>query len=440
MKRLMEDIGTRQTRGKVFYGWWIVVGGFIVQLFGSLLFFHSFGAYFVYLQAEFGWSRTMIAGASSIARMESGILGPVQGWLVDRFGPRALVRVGSVILGCGLILFSQISSVWQYYGAFLLMALGSSFAGFMAVSVCLASWFARKRTRAMGIAMTGMGVGGLLVPTVAWFLGHYGWRPTALVSGFIVMFVGLGAAQLLRRSPEQYGMVPDGEAPQSDVAGSTIRASATQRGVGEADFTTREALRTKSFWLLSIAHAGGLLVVSAIGLHLIPHVVNRLGVSVEIAGTMVSVLMGMTIVGQIAGGSLGDRIDKRLGLSLCLLGHAVALTILAFATSMWQVAIFAAIQGLSFGSRGPLVMSIRADYFGRSSYATIMGFSSLIIMIGSTGGPLLAGNIADRYGDYQMAFIILAVVALVSSILFLFVRKPKLPARLRTPSGDSQSR
>jgi sugar phosphate permease len=440
MKQPMEDIGTRQTRGKMFYGWWIVIGGFLVQLFSSLLFFHSFGAYFVYLQAEFGWSRTMISGASSIARLESGILGPVQGWLVDRFGPRALVRVGSIILGCGLILFSQINSVWQYYGAFLLMALGSSFAGFMAVSACLASWFVRKRTRAMGIAMTGMGVGGLLVPMVAWFLGHYGWRQTALVSGLIVMLVGLGAAQLLRRTPEQYGMVPDGEASESDVGESTARGSSRQQGDGEVSFTAREALRTKSFWLLSTAHAGGLLVVSAIGLHLIPHVVNRLGVSVEIAGTMVSLLMGMTIVGQIAGGSLGDRIDKRLGLSLCLLGHAVALTVLAFATSMWMVAIFAIIQGLSFGSRGPLVMSIRADYFGRSSYATIMGFSSLIIMLGSTGGPLLAGNIADRYGDYQMAFIILALVAVVSAVMFLFVRKPRLPARLSVASENTQSR
>ena len=123
MRRSAADTsGTRIPRG-VFYGWWIVAGGFAIQMLSSLLFYYSFGAYFVYLQEAFGWSRTMLSGAFSLSRMESGILGPFQGWLIDRFGPRAVMRIGIVIFAVGLMLFSQIHSAWQYYGAFLVMAL-----------------------------------------------------------------------------------------------------------------------------------------------------------------------------------------------------------------------------------------------------------------------------------------------------------------------------
>ena len=418
----------------MFYGWWIVAGGFAIQMLSSLLFYYSFGAYFVYLQEAFGWSRTMLSGAFSLSRMESGILGPLQGWLIDRFGPRAVMRVGLVIFAAGLMLFSQINSTWQYYGAFLVMALGSSLGGFMAISSTVVNWFRRKRSRALGITAMGMGVGGLSVPIVAWFLGQYGWRQTVFASGLVMLIVGLAAAQLMRRTPEEYGMTPDG------IDASETKPGEAEREVveDEVNFTAKEAMRTKTFWLLSIAHAGGLMAISSISVHLIPHVVDRLGYSVAMAGTMMSLLMGMAIIGQLFGGAIGDRIDKRLGLTVCLLGHAVALTVLAFSSTVWHVALFAVIQGLSYGSRNPLIMAIRADYFGRSSYATIMGFSSLVIMLGMTGGPILAGNLADRYGNYQLAFLIMALITLFSAgMLFFFVRKPTLPPRLR--SGNSES-
>ena len=431
MRRFITDKLRGRTRARLFYGWWIVASGFTIQMLSGLLFYHSFGAYFVVLEETFGWSRTMLSGAFSMSRMESGILGPFQGWLIDRFGPRAVVRVGLVIFAGGLMLFSQINSAWQYYVAFLVMALGSSLGGFMAVSATIVNWFRRKRSRALGITAMGMGVGGLSVPIIAWLLDQYGWREISFASGLVILVVGLAAAQLMRRAPEEYGLAPDGTPPLSTI--TEIKLSEPSGGVmvEEVSFTTREALRTKTFWLLSVAHAGGLMVVSAISVHLIPHVVDRLGYSVAMAGTMVSLLMGMAIVGQLFGGAIGDRIDKRIGLTVCLLGHAVALTILAFSSNVWHIALFAVIQGLSYGSRNPLVMAIRADYFGRASFATIMGFSSLIVMIGMTGGPILAGTLADRYGNYQLAFLIIAIISLLSAgLLFFWVRKPTLPGRV----------
>ena len=420
-----------KTRKGLFYGWWVVAAGFLVGMLQGSLFFHSFGAYFVYLQNDFGWSRTMLSGAFSLQRLESGMLGPVEGWLIDRFGPRAMVRIGVVVAGVGLMLLSQIQSLWQFYFAFAIIALGSSLGGFLAISTAVTKWFIRRRSRAMGVSMSGSNVGGLLVPVIALFLASYGWRPTAFVSGLVIIGISLFAAQFLRRSPEEHGYLPDGiPAPSVHSGEGRSDAGGVVTDI-DASFTAREAMKTSAFWFVAFGHAGALLVVSAMTVHLIPHVVDRLGFSVQIAGTMVSLMTGMTIFSQIFVAPLGDRMEKRLILFLCLLGHAAALFGLAFSATIWQVAPFVALHGLSWGTRGPLVMAIRADYFGRGSYATIMGFSSLVMMLGMMAGPLFAGVLADRLGDYRVAFMILASLAALSSVFFVLARKPQLPPRLR---------
>jgi AAHS family benzoate transporter-like MFS transporter len=165
--------------------------------------------------------------------------------------------------------------------------------------------------------------------------------------------------------------------------------------------------------------------------HLIPHIVDRLGYSVATAGTVVTLMTGAMIFSQVFGGAIGDKINKRVGLTACLLGHSVALFGLAFATTIWQVAIFATLHGVSWGARTPMVMSIRAEYFGRSNFATIMGFSSFIMMIGMMVGPLIAGNLADRLGDYKVPFSILATGAGLGSLLFLMATRPPVPARIQ---------
>ena len=130
------------------------------------------------MQTQFGWSRSLLSGAFALSRAESGILGPLQGWLIDRFGPRIMVRVGMMLFGAGFIMFSLTDSVLDYYLTFALMALGSSVAGFLTVATTVVNWFERRRGVAMGIAMSGFGIGGLLVPAVAWSLTTVGWRET----------------------------------------------------------------------------------------------------------------------------------------------------------------------------------------------------------------------------------------------------------------------
>ena len=158
----------------LFFGWWVVLGSYVIQVLNGALLFHAFSAYILPLQAEFGWSRAAVSGVFSLIRAESGILGPLQGWAVDRYGPRAMMRAGIVLFAAGYIYFSRIDSLWSFYAAFALIALGSSLGGFIPIATTITNWFARRRATALGLAMTGMGVGGLLIPLVVWSLTHYG--------------------------------------------------------------------------------------------------------------------------------------------------------------------------------------------------------------------------------------------------------------------------
>ena len=400
----------------LFFGWWVVLGSYVIQVLNGALLFHAFSAYILPLQAEFGWSRAAVSGVFSLIRAESGILGPLQGWAIDRYGPRAMMRAGIALFAAGYVYFSRVDSLWSFYAAFALIALGSSLGGFIPIATTITNWFARRRATALGLSMTGMGVGGLLIPLVVWSLTQYGWRDTAFFSGLAILVLGLPATQLMRHRPEDYGLRPDGDATDSDTATDDLG--------DEPHFTARQALRTPAFWLLSIGHSSALLVVGTVLVHQIPHMVERVGLSQEAAATNVTLLLVFVIGGQLCGGWIGDRIDKRLIMALCMWMHAAALILFAHADSRFDSTVFAIVHGTAWGVRGTLINAIRADYFGRASYATISGFASLIIMIGMTIGPLFAGFLHDLTGTYRQAFMILAGLSALGSVALMLARKP----------------
>ena len=423
----------RRRTPRIFYGWWIVGGAFTLQMLVGSLMIHSFTAYFPLLQAQFGWSRSLLSGAFALSRAESGLLGPLQGWLIDKFGPRVMVRVGMVVFGLGFIMFSNMDSPLDYYVSFALMALGSSVGGFLTVATTVVNWFERRRGVAMGIAMSGFGIGGLLVPAIAWSLTELGWRQTAFISGLVIIALGLPIGQLFRQRPEQYGWLPDGARPAATgaAAGGTGAAGRSAAAVPVDGFTAAEAMRTPAFWLLSVGHSMALLTVGAVSLHLVPHIIDTVGMSIPAASGAVAVMTVFNIVGQLGGGFLGDRFSKRMLAALAMLLHCVALLILAFATSVLPVYAFAVLHGTAWGVRGPMMTTIRADYFGRASFATIMGFSSLIVMLGMTSGPLFAGFMADVFDGYRVPFVVIAALTGIGSFFFAIAAPPRPPARLR---------
>lgn len=411
----------RFVRG-VFLGWWVVAGGVGLMVLSAGLFMQSYGTYVVVFRETFGWSATALAFGFSLQQIESGLLGPLQGWLLEHYGSRRVMRAGVVIFGLGLMLFSQINSLATLYAAILVMAVGASLMGFLSITATVVNWFEKRRSTALALMQAGISIGGLLVPLVAFAIEGIGWRVTAFGSGIVVLLAGLPLTQVIRTHPEQYGLLPDGvkHVPGEDEGGLGV-------GAPRYEFTLRQALKTRAFWLVSFGHALALTVVSAVIVHLVTHLNEGVGYSVQAAASVVALMTAMTFVGQLAGGFLGDRYSKRAIAALAMLGHASGLIALAFAESLPLIIFFALLHGISWGMRGPNMSAIRADYFGRRAFATIMGTSSLIIMLGMVAGPVIAGVIADTLGSYQLGFLILAGLAAIGSLLFAFAAPPQPP-------------
>ncbi len=411
---------TVRPEGKVFYGWWIVAASSGIQFLASVLWMQSYGAYVVLLQADFGWSKTLLAGAFALTRVESGILGPLQGWLADRFGPRVVLRVGTVLFGIGFLLFSQVQTLTGFYATFVLIALGSSLGGFATLMVSLVNWFDRNRAKAVAMSQIGFALGGFSVPLLILLLQAVGWRTTAIISGVLVIVIGLPLVQVVRHRPSEIGALPDGGPadPAPDAPPAAVRT----------DFTARQAMRTRAFWLLSTGHALALLTVSAVMVHLVPHLTEGLGYSLTAAGGVVAMMTVFQMLGQLSGGYLGDRFNKRVICAVCMLAHTAGLLLVTFASAWWMVVAFAALHGLAWGSRAPLMVALRADYFGAASFGTIMGFSSLIVMLGMSAGPIVAGYMADVSGNYESGLALLASCSLLGSVAFLLALPPAPPA------------
>jgi MFS family permease len=407
-------------QGKLFYGWYIVGASSGLQMLAGMLWMQSYGAYVVMLQDEFSWSKAWVAGAFAMTRIESGILGPLQGWLTDQYGPRAVLRVGITLFALGFLLFSQIQSLLGFYLTFALIAIGASLGGYATVMVAIVNWFDRHRSKAVACAMVGYSIGGLSVPIVILFLEAFGWRVTAILSGIVVFVVGIPLAQLVHRKPEVVGETKDGIAEDPGTSAQRLASSGP-------DFTARQAMRTRAFWLISIGHACSLLVVSAVMVHLVPHLIEGLHYSLPQAGLVVALMTGFQLIGQMSGGFLGDRVSKRLICAGCMVGHALGLLMIAYASSLAMVIGFAFINGISWGTRGPMMVALRADYYGASSFGTIIGFSSLVAMLGMSIGPIFAGYLADIHGSYDIGFTIIAIGAFLGSFAFYAAKPPQHP-------------
>jgi MFS family permease len=414
---------TDRLKAGVFYGWWMVGSAFGIQVMQSSLLSQSIGAYVAVLQDDMGWSKTALSGAAVIQQVESAILGPIQGWIIDRFGPQWMIRIGMVLFGLGFMLLSQVDTLPGFYGAFMLVALGSGLSGFFPLTVSLVNWFERKRARALSFMQSGYAVGGMAIPIVAWSLQSFGWRATAFASGVLIIVLGVPLATVIRRRPEDHGEVVDG-LRDPVAAASASRPAETRR---TRDFTAREALRTPAFWFVSLGHGFSLFVVSAVLVHGINHLKEGLGYTIATASLVMSLMTLCQFTGIMVSGFIGDRFDKRFLSAACMFFHMVGLLLLTYAASLPMVLAFAVLHGLSWGMRGPLMQSIRADYFGRSSIGLIIGLSSMIVLVGQVSGPLIAGILADVTGNYRLGFTVLALLSGVGSVFFLLARKPGEP-------------
>jgi len=403
---------------KIFYGWRMVFAGSAIQFLQNGLLHQAFGAYFAVLIEEKGWSKTSLSGAAAMQPVEAAVLGPVLGWIIDRFGPQGMIRAGIVTFGIGFMLLSQIDTLAGFYTAFIAIALGSSLCGFFPLQVAIIYWFERHRARALSMLSLGGAIGGIFVLVVAWSIQSFGWRATAFASGVLVVLIGLPLSRVFRGRPEDHGETIDG-LPLA-TAGTAASETSTQR-----DFTTREALGTSAFWLISLGHSFALLIVYAVLVHAITHMKESLGYSVSQASLVITLMTVTQVIGIMLGWLIGDRFEKRLVAAVSMLMHASGLLMLTYATGPAMLGAFVVLHGCAWGLRGPLMQAMRADYFGRRSIGMIMGLSSVIIVTGQIAGPMLAAVLADWTGNYRAGFTVLALLAGLGSLFFLLAKRPR---------------
>ena len=384
--------------------------------------FHGFGNFIIPLGREFGWSRTTISVVFSAARLESGLLGPLEGWAVDRLGPRRLIVVGIPLMGLGYMAMSRVNGLLAFFFVYVFMiALGNSLGMSTPITAGVANWFDRRRGLAFGFMWSGVGIGGLFVPALGWLVQEFGWRTAAVIVGVFIAALGPPIAAVMRHRPEQYGYYPDGRIP-AEVAG-TERSRRPIMPDLSGDFTAREALRTSSFWYLTMSIMVRSLVSGGIGLHLVPFFVG-LGASDVTAAVLAGSVGVMSIPGRFGLSAVGDYVNKRYVMAVSLLLMAISIIFMARAPSVGAIIPVLIVFSASQGGTSVIPQSLIADYFGRRSYATIQGFRSSIQMGGIIAGPIISGYVYDTTGSYTNAFLGFSAAALVSMVLVLMAKPP----------------
>ena len=406
-----------------FYGWWIVGAGGIVQWYTSAVFWRGFQAFVPSILTTFGWSHGATAAAISLQRSESGMISPFVGVLLDKYGPRKAMAFGVFVTGGGFIYMSQMQSLWQFYVAIALLTLGMSFGTFIVFVVTVANWFVRKRARALATLMSFSAIGGLTLPLLVMSIDEFGWRHMLMATGIGFWIIGFPATLVMRKRPEDHGLLPDGDLPRD--ANSPGTKDGRMARVKENAITMRQAIKLRFFWQLAIVTSLGQLVSSTNLFHF--SALLEYGMTTALAASAA----GAVAIGDLGGRAgiavLGDRFDKRKMLTVAMIMQTLGVvglstinaTVLGVNLGMWPLPLFVIFFGLGFGSSIPLRLSILGDYFGRASYGSIVGLTSSVNAIFGAAGPALIGFIHDSGGTYRPGFVLLAVAIFISIPLAL---------------------
>ncbi len=408
--------------------------------------FHANTVWVVAIESAFPqWSRFQLGLALTMTRVEGGVFGVLEGYLADRFGARRMVMIGLLALAGAFVFFAFTQSFWWFLLAFVLLSMGQGLGGWVPLMTLMNHWFVRQRALAMGLVMVGMGIGAMtIVPAIAWTtdpevlrlawipaapwdvaepLGRLGWRNTALLVAILVLICAFVLPRFIYSRPEDRGLLPDGDKrPEPQTPGEH-----SETGSAEGpSITVGQALRTQAFWCISFGHGLGSMIILAI-MSQFGLLMKDSGYGVQTTAWIVTLYTAVSIVFQLLGGYIGDRVPKNVALFAFTGLQAAAVVVLVLADNLVMITVFAVMFGVGFGGRTPLTTAIRGEYFGRASFGKILGISTLpmnaMLLV---AGPL-AGFMRDEFGDYDLAFLTLAALNGLGALLFLVARKPRIP-------------
>lgn len=436
---------------RLFPGWRVVAAAFTVTFvgFGSA---YTFSAFIAPLEREFQASRGSVSIVFALAAFLYFGLGAITGPMADRHGARRLATIGMLLIGGGLVLAGQarsLTTVYAAYGIGIGVGLGCAYVPSLAV---VQRWFVRRRGLASGLAVSGIGVGTLVLPPFAgWLIATVGWRDAYRVLGVSAALVGIVAARWLLDDPARYGLTPDGSharpghgqetrpEPRAPAGQDSATERAAVAAVGMArpagGLTLREAIRTARFAGLYVTSAVCAIGVFVPFVHLLPYAVDR-----GIGTSQATLLIGFIGIGSTAGrfllGGIADRIGRDRFLVAMYLGIAATLALWAFLDSFTALAAFALLFGVFYGGWVAILPAAVADQFGTTHVAAIIGTLYTSVAFGTLIGPVAAGYAYDRFGAYGPPILLSAGAAAVAAVLAVLSMRTPLPRASGAAAGN----
>ena len=403
----------------IFYGWWIIGAVFLIAAYVGGVIVFGFTAVFEPIVEEFDWSYTQISVAASIRGLESSFLAPVVGYLLDRFGLRKVIGSGIIVGGLGLLLLSRVNSIAFFYSTFVLMAVCVSTCTGPVPMVAAANWFRKRLTLAIGIAASGVALGGLLVPLVTRIIDTLGWRTAMVIFAIGIWAILLPLSLLVRHKPEQYGYLPYGVEKRGEpLAGGGLAPVQTD----ETDIGVKQAMRSRPFWHLTLGLTFHMFVINAVIVHIMPYL-GTIGVNRTIASIAASAVAVMSVLGRVGSGWFGDKYDRKklIVFSYALLGVSILLFGFVGAVGTWLLVPLLILFGIGFGGPVPLMPAMLRDYYGRAHLGTILGLVSGIASLGMASGAPVAGWIYDTLGNYQTAWFAFTFVVIAGMVSIMTI-------------------
>ncbi|MDA1097171.1 MAG: MFS transporter, partial [Chloroflexi bacterium] len=355
-------------------------------------------------------------------------------FLADRVGARVVTAFAMFMGGAGFIILGQVREPWHFYVAFVFLGTMGGMS-LVLVSTAVSNWFVRMRGRALGLTFVGPGFGGLLTVLLVVLIEAYGWRTAAVLTGFGTWMIGIPLSLLLRRSPEAYGLRPDGDNQDSSAVEPTVAmaAAGTLGPALESLLTARQVVRTSSYWLYVAALLGQQAAISAFVVHHIPALVSY-GFSFRAAGFLVLVFTIASIPMRFLGGYFADRYDRRLVFAGLLGCQLVGSVLFVFINGLWTAVVFEVIYGTGWGGSNPARLSLQAEYWGRNIFGALMGIQIGAAAVGGLFAPVLVGWLSDATNSYRIAFAAPILPLALATFLVLLLKPPRRPVPLL---GDS---
>jgi MFS family permease len=423
-----------QPRLPFFYGWIIIAVTFVTMAIGVNA-RTSFSLFFPPIIDEFGWERGVTAGAFSFGFLVSAAVSPLIGRLMDRFGPRAVMELGTALMAAGLLFAPLTTQPWHLYVTIgVLVGAGSICLGYSGQSLFLPNWFNRRRGLAMGLGFAGVGLGSItLLPWVQHMIEQTGWRTACTAMGILVLVVLAPINLLLRKRPEDIGLRADGDAAPSATSVKPPSNIVDPEWAG-TDWTLARAMRTARFWWIAVGYFGGLYIWYAVQVHQTKYLLD-IGFSPSVAVWALGAVSLLGIPGQIALGHLSDRVGREWVWAASCLGFAIcfaALIALAHVQTLALVYLMELAQGtLGYGLTS-IMGAVVIEIFQGKHYGSIFGTIMIAALAGGAAGPWLTGVLHDLSGNYTVAFAIGIGVSALSAVAIWRAS----PGKIRAVAGQ----